>query len=283
MSKYWVKYPHKTITDVKMNNKSDISVSNLLSAEEITALLSGHKKNETNNILSFFASSEYKQKADTYAQKINKKLLEIYRIDASITPITPSLDSNDFFIVFSIENNEQSGKILLSKTFCSNIINLVLGGKSQNEDITKTPITIKIIENVAEVFCKELISENAKITISEQKNDISTICAENCFSFTMSEGGIFCFIFPEAQINEDIHYEEKHTVSDDVSLKLSAVVKQSEITLQNLSTWKVGDFLPIGIEKNTEISILCENKPLFKAVMGQKNNRIAVKITKREK
>ena len=266
-----------------MNNKSDISVSNLLSAEEITALLSGHKKNETNNILSFFASSEYKQKADIHAQKINKKLLEIYRIDANITPIIPSFENNDFFIVFSIDSYEQAGKILLSKTFCSNIINIVLGGKSQNEDITKTPITIKIIENVAEVFCKELISENAKITISEQKNDISTICAENCFSFTMSEGGIFCFIFPEAQINEDIHYEEKHTVSDDVSLKLSAVVKQSEITLQNLSTWKVGDFLPIGIEKNAEISILCENKPLFKAVMGQKNNRIAVKITKREK
>ena len=38
-----------------------------------------------------------------------------------------------------------------------------------------------------------------------------------------------------------------------------------------------------AIEKNAEISILCENKPLFKAVMGQKNNRIAVKITKREK
>ena len=83
-----------------MNNKNDISISNLLSAEEITALLSGHKKNETNNILSFFASSEYKQKADIHAQKINKKLLEIFRIDANITPIIPSFENNDFFIVF---------------------------------------------------------------------------------------------------------------------------------------------------------------------------------------
>ncbi|MBP3546113.1 MAG: FliM/FliN family flagellar motor switch protein [Alphaproteobacteria bacterium] len=266
-----------------MNNKSDISVSNLLSTEEITALLSGQQKKETNNILSFFTSSEYKKQSDIYTHRINKKLLEIYRVDANIIPTIPSFDNNDFFIAFSIENEEQSGKILLSKTFCSNIINLVLGGKTQGSDITRTPSTIKIIENIVKVFCETLISSNAKIIMYEQPYNISGICSENCFSFTLSEGGMFCLIFPEIKTKNDIQYENNNSLSVDIPLTISAVVKQSEVSLQNLSTWKIGDFLPMGIEKNAEISILCENKPLFKAVMGQKNNNIAVKITKKEK
>ena len=266
-----------------MNNKNDISANNLLSAEEITALLGGCKKSETNNILSFFASAEYKQKSDSYAQIINKKLLETYRIDANIIPTFPSFEYNDFFITFSVENNEQSGKFLLSKTFCSNIINLVLGSNARGSNIHKTPTTIKVIENIVKVLCEALISKNAQITISEQKNNISNIGGENCFSFTISEGGAFSLIFPDIPIKEDIHQIENTTFSDDIPLKLCAVAKQSEVTLKNLSTWQVGDFLPIGIEKNTEISILCENKPLFQGIMGQKNNNIAVKITKKEK
>ncbi|MBQ8785716.1 MAG: FliM/FliN family flagellar motor switch protein [Alphaproteobacteria bacterium] len=266
-----------------MNTKNDISVNNLLTAEEITALLDGQRKAETKNILSFFTSPEYKQRSDIYTHKINKKLLEKYRVDANIVPTIPKIEDNDFFIVFSIENNEQSGKILLSEIFCSNMINRVLGGRNNENNISKTPSAIKIIENVVKVFCEALFSSNIKITISEQQSDISNIYTENCFSFTLPEGGTFCLIYPEIKTENDSHYQNDQFLSENIPLKINAVVKQSEITLQNLSTWQVGDFLPIGIEKNAEISILCENKPLFKAVMGQKNNHIAVKITKKEK
>lgn len=86
----------------------------------------------------------------------------------------------------------------------------------------------------------------------------------------MSEGGVFCFIFPEIQINEDIHYEENQPFSDDIPLKLSAVAKQSEITLQNLSTWKVGDFLPIGIEKMQKYLYYVKTNRYLEPLWGKK-------------
>lgn len=73
---------------------------------------------------------------------------------------------------------------------------------------------------------------------------------------------------------------ENHLMAQlwETDVEIKAVLKETEAKLSDISSWHKGSFLPLDIEPQEEVSIFCGDVPLFKGIMGRKEDHVVIKI-----
>ena len=59
---------------------------------------------------------------------------------------------------------------------------------------------------------------------------------------------------------------------------LVTLIKETEISLSEMSKWKKGYFLPLNMSPEDDVTVFCHEIPLFKGTMGRKANSVVVKV-----
>ncbi len=200
------------------------------------------------------------------AAAINCSLLKNYLFDAEISATDNSGSVPALYAPFL----DSAGCIAFSAQAITALVNMSLGQPDfDSEPLTATPAAIAIISNLAATISEAVGLHPAHHVSSECPPDFDL---DSAFAFKIYNQYDFWVYVSTANHSQ---------ISPDTPVELTAVIKRTSLPLDLLSEWKVGSFLPLGIEKNAEISILHNSKTMFKGVMGQKSRHIAVKITKR--
>lgn len=73
---------------------------------------------------------------------------------------------------------------------------------------------------------------------------------------------------------------ENHLMAQlwETDVEIKAVLKETEAKLSDISAWQKGSFLPLEMEPQEEVSILCGDVPLFKGIMGRKEDHVVIKV-----
>ena len=74
---------------------------------------------------------------------------------------------------------------------------------------------------------------------------------------------------------------ENHLMSQlwDTDVEIKAVLAEKDIRLSEISSWEKGSFIPLEISPQEDIKVLCGDVPLFKGVMGRKEQHIVIRVS----
>ena len=202
------------------------------------------------------------------AAAFTRDLLKTYLFDAEITPAYISIDSPAVYL--SLQSPDSCASLAFSDEAVFALVSKVFGDNDIDFEPTElTPASRTILKNIAQTMSSALgdfVCGNIE-TAAPENFDIN-----KALSFKISDRYVFWLCLPDSKTE---------TKPENMPVELTAVMQQSPLLLNQMSNWKVGSLLPLGIEKNAEISILHGNKIVFKGIMGQKSRHIAVKITKK--
>lgn len=271
------------------------NIQNLLSPEEISALLRSGR-NDAGPITSVLNANNAPAKDAAAAENAGRALLAEYLVKAEIIPCgrgVPRLEPS--FLQARLSSARGNGYILFSAAFTETLVTRILTGRNaptagQN---AVTPAAAAVMKEIAAVICRAAAEAFAPQDGNAvwRCSDFSTWkqnFADDGLPFRFSlDGADMWLLPPEPEFlsrNAAAFPDESAALrlaARKLPLEVVAVVGRKKVTLRELGQWQVGNFLPLGIEKNAEISILCGNNPLFKGVLGQKLRRAAVKITKK--
>lgn len=272
---------------------TDIDAKKLLLPEEIAALLHNGQNEHSPLITAVLDTGKTAETGAAVAEKVNQALLGNYLAETRIDFCgysTPQTDSP--YLCARLDNGQKNGYVFFSAGFVRTVINRIFNRHNTVNEADKklTPAIAAVMQEIADIICRcaaGQISSQKTIwnchSLSETLPDIlSAQGLPLCFSLDNNK---MWLLPPETEDNRQKAPQNKinslENAAQDLPVEATAVVNRQEITLRKLSQWHQGDFLPLGIEKNAEISILCGNKTIFKGILGQKLHRIAVKITKR--
>ena len=200
------------------------------------------------------------------AANLNHALLKNYRFDAEFTAVEHTESLPVLYAPFA-DNN---GCIAFSTSAITALVNMALGQTDfDNEPTATTSAAIAVINKLSATMAKTFGFSFLNCVSAECPPDFDI---NSAFAFKISNQYDFWIYIPSCR---------RSSLAPDLPIELTALIRQASIPLNQLTEWKVGSFLPLGIEKNAEISILHNNKPLFKGIMGQKSRHIAVKITQK--
>lgn len=66
----------------------------------------------------------------------------------------------------------------------------------------------------------------------------------------------------------------------DTPVTLTAVLHEQALPLSGVLEWQPGQTLQLGIDPDHEVTVICGNKPMFRAAMGRrKNGSVALRVT----
>lgn len=274
---------------------TDTNIQNLLSPEEISALLRSGR-NDAEPMTSVLNANGAPAKDAAAAENAGRALLAEYLVKAEIIPCgrgVPRLEPP--FLQARLSSARGDGYILFSAAFAETLVTRILAGRNAptaGQNLI-TPAAAAVMREAAVVICRA-----AAEAFAPQAGDAVWRCSDFSareqnfageglpFRFSL-DGADMWLLPPEPEFlsrNAAASPDESAALrqaAHGLPLEAAAVVGRKKVTLRELSRWQVGNFLPLGIEKNAEISILCGNKTLFKGVLGQKLRRAAVKITKK--
>ncbi len=76
---------------------------------------------------------------------------------------------------------------------------------------------------------------------------------------------------------------ENHLMTQlwETDVEIQAVLKEIPIKLGEISSWKVGSFLPLDMNPNEKINVVCGDVPLLEGSMGRKSNHIVIKVERK--
>ncbi len=295
MGKYQLNFQKKKKQDLNaMTQIDDFSTQSLLTQDEIAALLNteNKKKPKLTDILPTDEDCAKKQGL-AVADGINRSLLEKYMFFADIAFDGKSNTFADFEnLCIAFSDGKKLGYILFSKECAAKLALMAVGNfKKTSAAIKDSPVIKAITEDIAETICFaffQIVEPNKKffyLGLSSKPENFSDI-----WDFSLKSGGKFQLI-PLTDIPDKKEFAEnkkqeennRHLIktAQNTPVELLALVAERKIPLFCLSGWKIGSFVPLGIEKNSEISILCNKKTIYKGVMGRKGQHIAVKTTQK--
>ncbi|MFV0626719.1 MAG: flagellar motor switch protein FliM [Alphaproteobacteria bacterium] len=61
-------------------------------------------------------------------------------------------------------------------------------------------------------------------------------------------------------------------------VEVEAVLKEREVSLNDITKWKVGSFLPLEMYPTDDINLYCKDVPLFRGTMGRKSDNVVIKL-----
>lgn len=273
---------------------TDINAQDLLSPDEIAALLRNGANDDTEPMTSVLRTNGLSEKGCAAAERINRALLAEYRTETEITFCGQGVSCpQPPFLRAELHSGRGSGYILFSAGFAEMVVSRILAGNAPSftgRNII-TPAVAAVMREVAVVICRSvsaLFSPQAAdwqcSACTEQPAGFAGECQPLCFSLA---GANMWLLPPEAEFlpSDTVSSADEKTALQQIARRLpleaEAVVCSRKATLREISRWQKGCFLPLGIEKNAEISILCGNKTLFKGILGRKLRRVAVKITQK--
>lgn len=273
---------------------TDINAQDLLSPDEIAALLCNGAKDDAEPMTSVLRTNDLSEQGYAAAEYINRALLAEYRTETGITFCGQGFSCpQPPFLRADLHSSRGSGYILFSAGFAETVVSRILAGNAPSFAGRNliTPAVAAVMREVAAVICRgvsALFSPQAAdwqcSACTEQSSCPDGKCQPFCFS---SDGANMWLLPPEPEfLSSDavLSADEKtalQQIARRLPLEAEAVVCSRQATLREISRWQKGYFLPLGIEKNAEISILCGNKTLFKGILGRKLRRVAVKITQK--
>ena len=283
----------------------------LLAQEEISCLLAPEKQQGLNLILhptvNFEHCSEITNKFSGMAKHLQLSIEETNHYSMDITLNSMRVDNLDNYSLslnslslFSISDNSDTF-IRLPEKSVEFIVSQTMGGSPAiTEKGSFTSIELDIVKKFTNSIW-ETISETLSLRLREKSMETSEklIITNNreILIVTLNIGAgkynqPIELIFPHAVFSSFKNSDKTANKTSAHKLQLSkhALNTESEllIILKKLSVktgdiikWKKGDFLPMAILKNDEISIYCDDKEIFKGIMGRKDDRIVIKISKR--
>lgn len=73
---------------------------------------------------------------------------------------------------------------------------------------------------------------------------------------------------------------ENHLVEKlwNTEIDTQVILKEKEVSLNEISRWKKGSFLPLEMSPQDEIKLICGDIPLFTGSMGRKGDHIVIKV-----
>lgn len=277
-----------------MTQIDDFSTQSLLTQDEIAALLNSENK-KAPKLTDILPAGEdcAKKQGLAAADSINRSLLEKYMFFADIAFDGKSKTFADFEnLCIAFSDGKKLGYILFSKECAAKLALMAVGNfRKAPAAIKDSPVIKAITEDIAETICFaffQIAEPNKKffyLGLSSKPENFSDI-----WNFSLKSGEKFQLI-PLADVpdktepaeNKKQENNNRHLIetAQNMPVELLALVAEHKIPLGRLSGWKIGSFVPLGIEKNSEISILCNKKTVYKGVMGRKGRHIAVKTTQK--
>lgn len=199
---------------------------------------------------------------------LNDCLLKTYLVDAEISLCSDCrLPPSVYAPISTIENY---GLIAFSAPAVNRLINITLGAtNADSASVEPTATTLIALQKISQTMCYALgaiVCGNFSTLCPQNFNPVAAICLK---------------LAPDAPFWLQLPVSEKQIITENLPIELTAVIQQAFLPINQIAEWKVGSLLPLGIEKNAEISILHQNKTVFKGIMGQKSQHIAVKITQK--
>ena len=202
------------------------------------------------------------------ATLFNRSLLKKYLFDANISAC-PNCSEKPF-VYASLSSSENCGFIAFSPQAVTALVGMSLSAsETDTPPQSPTPTTLKILHNIAQTICLSVDNAICGEFSTTSPQDFNIFSA---FHFLIDNQHSFWLQLPAQKTSK---------IAENMPCELTAVIQQTTLPLTQLSNWKIGSFLPLGIEKNAEISILQGNTPKFMGIMGQKSRHIAVKITQK--
>ena len=73
---------------------------------------------------------------------------------------------------------------------------------------------------------------------------------------------------------------ENHLIEEllETDVEIQAILKEKDISLKEISSWKQGSFLPLGMYPTDDINLICGDIPLLKGSMGRKTDNVVIKV-----
>ena len=73
---------------------------------------------------------------------------------------------------------------------------------------------------------------------------------------------------------------ENHLMEElwETDVEIKAILKEKEISLGEIAKWDKGSFLPLEMNSNEDITLICGDVPLIKGTMGRKSEHIVIKV-----
>ncbi len=295
MAKYQLNFQKKKKQDLNaMTQIDDFSTQSLLTQDEIAALLNAESKS-TPKLTDILQADENcaKKQGLAAADNINRALLEKYMFFADIAFDGKNKTFADFEnLCIAFSDGKKLGYVLFSKDCAAKLALMAVGSFKKNSAAVKdSPVIKAITEDIGETICFaffQIMEPNKKffyLGLSSKPEIFSDI-----WEFSLKNGEKLGFIpladapdKTEPAENKKQENNNKYLVktAQNMPVELQALVAERKISLRRLSGWKIGSFVPLGIEKNSEISILCNKKTIYKGVMGRKGRHIAVKTTQK--
>ncbi len=274
----------------KNTSKQNISTSITLQPEEISLLLSPPKSQD--NILQITQAS-LKKLTKNINSSINKYLQELNPFLKTNVTNSYSLSMPDYAdsLLFSIKsNNNFWGFMQFSNNATNILIAAVLGAskssnphKKQSYTNIEKKLISKITNDINSIISKEknqqtsidIIEKNTNIA-SQEQNILTSINLE-----LNGQTGNINISLPIATTNQAGSKNKILQHALKAKIELDCVVANKKIPLRQIFELKKGNFIALDIAKNTEIDIINKNMTTHKAIMGKKNNKIVLRVTKK--
>ena len=206
-----------------------------------------------------------------FINTLQSSLLDKYKIFADIKLTDGSSDPASCYFCSQAQFNSAVAQIFMSSEFAGTILNCAL--RNPNAEITPLNKLTPAINSVLQPVCSTVWEKFFAAFYPQTRWHVlplkimHTLVPDGNFGIEISSGGKLL-----------INFSQEH---DNIALPLTleAVVRQKDISPDQLADLKSGDFIPLGVEKNHKISILLGKHKIFNAKLGQKSNKMAVKIT----
>ncbi len=261
-----------------------LSNAKLLTNEELSMLLSSKTNADDKPLTSLFLSSKDTEEQQKIATTINQELLRKYRIDAEIVP--NGILQTEAQIKFVVHYDAMTAQIITPANFAASIINMALGNKnlSPEDFFLATSANVSVLQNIVNTIAYAVLpiiapqSSTCRVTLENNPEPFSA----SGMAFTLSSGATFLLQYPIYKKEENSHNFQTSELNDIFPLELTAIMAETTTSIKDLANWKKGTLIPLSVEKNNEISILCGKQKLLRGKLGQQFHKIAVKITQKE-
>lgn len=222
-----------------------------------------------------------------------------------------SLPNPSFMTIYKFQPLRGKGIILFDSTFIYDLVDYYFGGSSQffaqknRTDYTATEL--KVMEVVTQKLVVNLMQAWTPITslnitkyngetnpqlVNIAEPEEMLLVARFSINFGKEEGS-FYFIIPYSMvepIKQQLELGASRSDDEidpnwiklfieelmDVELTISSAMGQTEGTLENVTSWQTGDFIPMEIKDVVTLDI--EGIPSFTATLGNANDKRALQI-----
>lgn len=261
-----------------------LSNAKLLTDEELSMLLSSQTDTSDKPLTSLFLSPKDTEEQQKIASAINQELLRKYRIDAEVVP--NGILQIEAQIKFEIQYDTLTAHIIIPADFATNIINMALGNKNTapKDFFLATSANISVLQNIINTIAHTILpiiapqSSSCNITLENHSKSFSA----SGLAFALSSGASFLLQYPIFKKEKIPHNHQNYALNDFFPLELTAVMAETTASIKDLANWKKGVTVPLSVEKNNEVSILCGEQKLLRGKLGQQFHKIAIKITQKE-